>query len=124
MDWSCNLVILTFGFSFCFVLGDLLLSLLVVRILDLDLSCWLFDLDEPESDDVFAALVAAVCCADCLFCLYLVGMMTFELAVMLKSFSSKYVSVVFVSGFVTWADCTTFEKVNSGFCPYSFFASR
>ena len=32
--WSCTLVSLTVGFSFCLVLGDLLLSLLFVRVLD------------------------------------------------------------------------------------------
>ena len=32
--WSCTLVSLTVGFSFCLNIGDLLLSLLPVRVLD------------------------------------------------------------------------------------------
>ena len=50
--------------------------------------------------DVFVVAVLLAC----LFCLYFVGIMTFELAVILKSFSSKYVSVAFVSGFFIAAD--------------------
>ena len=46
-DWSCTLVSLTVVFSFCLDLGDLLLSLLPVRVLDqaLGFSFLLFVLD-------------------------------------------------------------------------------
>ena len=43
------------------------------------------------------------------------AMMTFELSVILKSFSWYCVEAVFVSGLAVM-DCTTFAKVNSGFC--------
>ena len=81
--------LLFFGDSlFCLELGEFLC-------LDLD-SLLAFSSDFCDCGigfDVVAVFLA------CLFCLYFVGIITFELAVMLKSFSSKYVSVAFVSGF-------------------------